>query len=248
MGTSNFCYRYRLDVIRLSSVHDWNDPDWLATENQYREREGAPLIAEDDWEYFADQATFQIDSVVGMIQRDAQEMDLYWSRLNNRDVSVYSYAVERDSRLARSHYDNNYGGLTIAVVEAEIPREGLCVKAQIELVLRSGYYDGANIDPILSVGTDRAYCMSEWDADFDHTVEIRDDLLVHSDLSEAQIEALYRVRKGCKRSTLDLDLDAVIRAAWIEYERLVSDFVEPYTEFARFSNGETWYCRKDNHV
>lgn len=245
MGTSNFCYRHRLDVIRLSSVHDWNDPDWLATENQYREREGAPLIAADDWDYFGTLANDQVDTVVGFIQRDAQEMDLYWSRLSNRDVSVYSYAVERDSRLARSHYDNNYGGLTIAVVEAEIPREGLCVKAQIELVLRSGYYDGANIDPILSVGTDVSYGLCEWEDGYDHTVDIRNDLYLRSDLSGAQADALYRVRKGCKHSTLDLDLDAVIRAAWIEYERLVSDFVEPYTEFARFSNGETWYCRKE---
>ena len=120
------------------------------------------------------------------------------------------------------------------------------MKAQIELVLRSGYYDGANIDPILSVGSD--YEMCDWEEGYDPTLAIRDDLLAHSDLSEAQVNALYRVRNGCKRSTLDLDLDAVIRAAWIECERLVADFVEPYTEFARFSNGETWYRRKENHV
>lgn len=246
MGTSNFCYEHRLDVIQLSSVHDWNDPDWLATENRYREREGLPLIAEDDWEYFADQATFQIDSVVGMIQSEAHRMQPYTLKLNKRDVEVYSYPVERDSRLARSRYDNNYGGLTIARVHASTEVGGLDIQAEIELVLRSGYYDGANIDPILSVGTD--YEMCDWEEGYDPTHDIRDDLLAHSDLSEAQIEALYRVRKGCKRSTLDLDLDAVIHAAWIEYERLVSDFVEPYTEFARFSNGETWYCRKENHV
>ena len=90
--------------------------------------------------------------------------------------------------------------------------------------------------------------MCEWEEGYDSTPDIRDDLLAHSGLSEAQIEALYRVRNGCKRSSLELATDAVIRAAWIEYERLVSDFVEPYTEFARFSNGEAWYCRKDNHV
>lgn len=241
MGTSNFCYRHRLDVIQLSSVHDWNDPDWLATENQYREAEGLPLIAEDDWEYFGMLANDQVDTAVGFIQRDAQEMKPYNLKLNNRDVEVYSYPVERDSRLARARYDNSYGGLTIAVVEAEIPREGLCVKAQIELVLRSGYYDGANIDPILSVGTD--YGMCEWEEGYDPTPDIRDDLLAHSGLSEAQVNALYRVRNGCKRSSLELATNAVIRAAWIEYERLVSDFVEPYTEVARFSNGETWYCK-----
>lgn len=246
MGTSNFCYRHRLDVIRLSSVHDWNDPEQIAAENVYREAEGLPLIAEDDWEYFADQATFQIESVVEMIQNEAHRMQPYSLRLNKRDVEVYSYPVERDSRLARSRYDNSYGGLTIAVVEAEIPREGLCVKAQIELVLRSGYYDGANIDPILSVGS--GYEMCDWEEGYDPTPAIRDDLLTHSGLSEAQVNALYRVRNGCKRSSLELATNAVIRAAWIEYERLVSDFVEPYTEFARFSNGETWYCRKENHV
>lgn len=248
MGTSNFCYEHRLDVIRLSSVHDWNDPEHIAAENVDREAEGLPLIAEDDWEYFADQATFQIDSVVEMIQNEAYKMQPYYRALNHRNVCVYSEKIDRDSRLARSRYDNSYGGLTIARVHASTEVGGLDIQAEIELVLRSGYYDGANIDPILSVGTDRVYCMSEWDADFDHTAEIRDDLLAHSGLSEAQVNALYRVRNGCKRSSLELTLDAVIRAAWIEYERLVSDFVEPYTEFARFSNGETWYCRKENHV
>lgn len=242
MGTSNFCYEHRLDVIRLSSVHDWNDPEQIAVENADREAEGLPLIAEDDWEYFADQATFQIESVVGMIQNEAHRMQPYSLRLNKRDVEVYSYPVERDSRLARARYDNSYGGLAIARVHASTEVGGLDIQAEIELVLRSGYYDGANIDPILSVGS--GYEMCDWEEGYDSTPDIRDDLLTHSGLSEAQIEALYRVRKGCKRSTLDLDLDAVIRAAWIEYKRLVSDFVEPYTEFARFSNGETWYCRK----
>ena len=246
MGTSNFCYEHRLDVIRLSSVHDWNDPEQIAAENADREAEGLPLIAEDDWEYFADQATFQIESVAGMIQNEAHRMQPYSLRLNKRDVEVYSYPGERDSRLARARYDNSYGGLAIARVHASTEVGGLDIQAEIELVLRSGYYDGANIDPILSVGS--GYEMCDWEEGYDPTPDIRDDLLTHSGLSEAQIEALYRVRKGCKRSTLDLDLDAVIRAAWIEYERLVSDFVEPYTEFARFSNGETWYCRKENHV
>ena len=246
MGTSNFCYEHRLDVIQLSSVHDWNDPEQIAAENVYREAEGLPLIAEDDWEYFGMLANDQVDTAVSGIRRDAQEMKPYVLRLNKRDVEVYSYPVERDSLLARSRYDNSYGGLTIARVLASTEVGGLDVQAEIELVLRSGYYDGANIDPILSVGS--GYELCDWDADFDHTAEIRDDLLAHSGLSEAQVNALYRVRNGCKRSSLELATDAVIRAAWIEYERLVSDFVEPYTEFARFSNGETWYCRKENHV
>ena len=246
MGTSNFCYEHRLDVIRLSSVHDWNDPEQIAAENADREAEGLPLIAEDDWEYFADQATFQIESVVEMIQNEAYKMQPYNRVMNHRNVEVYSYPVERDSRLARSRYDNSYGGLTIARVRASTNVGWLEIQAEIELVLRSGYYDGANIDPILSVGTDCEMC--EWEEGYDPTPDIRDDLLAHSGLSEAQVNALYRVRKGCKRSSLELATDAVIRAAWIEYERLVSDFVEPYTEFARFSNGETWYCRKESHV
>lgn len=246
MGTSNFCYRHRLDVIRLSSVHDWNDPEQIAAENADREAEGLPLIAEDDWEYFADQAAFQIDSVVEMIQNEAYKMQPYNRALNQRNVEVYSYPVERDSRLARARYDNSYGGLTIARVRASTEVGGLDIQAEIELVLRSGYYDGANIDPILSVGS--GYEMCDWEEGYDPTPDIRDDLLAHSGLSEAQVNALYRVRNGCNRSSLELATDAVIRAAWIEYERLVSDFVEPYTEFARFSNGETWYCRKENHV
>ena len=246
MGTSNFCYEHRLDVIRLSSVHGWNDPEQIAAENADREAEGLPLISEDDWEYFADQATFQIESVVEMIQNEAYKMQPYNRVMNHRNVEVYSYPVERDSRLARSRYDNSYGGLTIARVRTSTEVGGLDIQAEIELVLRSGYYDGANIDPILSVGTD--YEMCEWEEGYDPTPDIRDDLLAHSGLSEAQVNALYRVRNGCKRSSLELATNAVIRAAWIEYERLVSDFVEPYTEFARFSNGETWYCRKENHV
>ena len=246
MGTSNFCYEHRLDVIRLSSVHDWNDPEQIAAENADREAEGLPLIAEDDWEYFADQATFQIESVVEMIQNEAYKMQPYNRVMNHRNVEVYSYPVERDSRLARSRYDNSYGGLTIARVRASTNVGGLEIQAEIELVLRSGYYDGANIDPILSVGS--GYEMCDWEEGYDPTPAIRDDLLTHSGLSEAQVNALYRVRNGCKRSSLELATNAVIRAAWIEYERLVSDFVEPYTEFARFSNGETWYCRKENHV
>lgn len=246
MGTSNFCYEHRLDVIRLSSVHDWNDPEQIAAENAYREAEGLPLISEDDWEYFADQATFQIDSVVETIRNEAHKMQPYNLRLNKRDVEVYSYPVERDSHLARSRYDNNYGGLTIARVHASTEVGGLDIQAEIDLVLRSGYYDGANIDPILSVGS--GYEMRDWEEGYDPTPDIRDDLLTHSGLSEAQVNALYRVRNGCKRSSLELATNAVIRAAWIEYERLVSDFVEPYIEFARFSNGETWYCRKENHV
>lgn len=246
MGTSNFCYEHRLDVIRLSSVHDWNDPEQIAAENAYREAEGSPLIAEDDWEYFADQATFQIESVVEMIQNEANKMQPYNRVMNQRNVEVYSYPVERDSRLARARYDNSYGGLTIARVHASTEVGGLDIQAEIELVLRSGYYDGANIDPILSVGS--GYEMYDWEEGYDPTPDIRDNLLAHSGLSEAQVNALYRVRNGCKRSSLELATNAVIRAAWIEYERLVSDFVEPYTEFARFSNGETWYCRKENHV
>jgi len=246
MGTSNFCYEHRLDVIQLSSVHDWNDPEQIAAENQYREAEGLPLIAEDDWEYFGMLANDQVDTAVSCIRRDAQEMKPYVLRLNKRDVEVYSYPVERDSRLVRSRYDNSYGGFTIARVHASTEVGGLDIQAEIELVLRSGYYDGANIDPILSVGTDYRTC--EWEEGYDPTPDTRDELLAHSGLSEAQVNALYRVRKGCKRSSLELATNAVIRAAWIEYERLVSDFVEPYTEFARFSNGETWYCRKENHV
>lgn len=246
MGTSNFCYRHRLGVIRLSSVHDWNDPEQIAAENVYREAEGLPLLSEDDWEYLGMLANDQVDMAVSCIRRDAQEMKPYVLRLNKRDVEVYSYPVERDSRLARARYDNSYGGLTIARVLASTEVGGLDIQAEIELVLRSGYYDGANIDPILSVGTDYRTC--EWEEGYDPTPDIRDDLLTHSGLSEAQVNALYRVRNGCKRSSLELATDAVIRVAWIEYERLVSDFVEPYTEFARFSNGETWYCRKENHV
>ena len=246
MGTSNFCYEHRLDVIQLSSMHDWNDPEQIAAENVYREAEGLPLISEDDWEYFGMLANDQVDTAVSCIRRDAQEMKPYVLRLNKRDVEVYSYPVERDSRLARARYDNSYGGFTIARVHASTEVGGLDIQAEIELVLRSGYYDGANIDPILSVGTDYRTC--EWEKGYDPTPDIRDDLLAHSGLSEAQVNALYRVRNGCKRSSLELATDAVIRAAWIEYERLVSDFVEPYTEFARFSNGETWYCRKENHV
>ena len=246
MGTSNFCYEHRLDVIQLSSVHDWSNPEQIAAENVYREAEGLPLISEDDWEYFGMLANDQVDTAVSCIRRDAREMKPYVLRLNKRDVEVYSYPVERDSRLARSRYDNNYGGFTIARVHSSTEVGGLDIQAEIELVLRSGYYDGANIDPILSVGT--GYEMCDWEEGYDPTPDIRDDLLAHSGLSEAQVNALYRVRKGCKRSSLELATDAVIRAAWIEYERLVSDFVEPYTEFARFSNGETWYCRKENHV
>lgn len=246
MGTSNFCYEHRLDVIQLSSVHDWNDPEHIAAENADREAEGLPLVSEDDWEYFADQATFQIDSVVEMIQNEAYKMQPYNRALNHRNVCIYSEKIDRDSRLARSRYDNSYGGLTIARVHASTDVGGLDIQAEIELVLRSGYYDGANIDPILSVGS--SYEMCDWEEGYDPTPDIRDDLLAHSGLSEAQANALYRVRNGCKRSSLELATDAVIRAAWIEYERLVSDFVEPYTEFSRFSNGETWYCRKENHV
>ena len=148
MGTSNFCYGHRLDVIQLSSVHDWNDPEQIAAENVYREAEGLPLISEDDWEYFADQATFQIESVVEMIQNEAHKMQPYNRAMNHRNVEVYSYPVERDSRLARSRYDNSYGGITIARVLASTEVGWLDIQAEIELLSRSGYYDGANIDPI----------------------------------------------------------------------------------------------------
>lgn len=136
--------------------------------------------------------------------------------------------------------DRNYGGIKIGEIMAETPFFNTKIQLTMAVILRNGYYSGANIDQYFYIDTlDTSYGHHSFNSD--DTLEdcisyVVDEICNESDVSEAK---LNRYRQGIGRR-----LEAMKKLLWQRYDELVKPYCKEYGIFAQFDNGETIYVLK----
>nr|DAP77682.1 MAG TPA: hypothetical protein [Caudoviricetes sp.] len=223
MGTANFTYNHRLGlkVLRAATLD-------LEAENASRAECDLEPIGADNWDY-------QSEIVAMYINDDVQ----YMRELLDKAKPKFVRNDGRKIRVSMKSIDGDYTN-TIGQVCVELWRYGQEICLSADLVLRSGYYDGANIDA-------DNFDLNGYDYDFDTYQDVlRDDydfdtyqdvLRDDYDLTDKQIAKLLRDK------TLERDLRALENVLFAELDDFLKPFCDDYSCATRFSNGETWYSK-----
>ena len=210
MGTANFTYNHRLGlkVLRAAEFD-------LEAENASRAECDLEPIGADDWDYQSDIIAMYINDDVQYMRELLDKAKPKFVRIDGRKIRVSMKSIDGD-------YTN-----TIGRVFVELWRYGQEICLSADLVLRSGYYDGANIDA-------DNFGLNGYDYDFDtYQYVLRDDY----DLTDKQIAKLLRDK------TLKRDLRALENVLFAELDEFLKPFCDDYSCMARFSNGEAIYSK-----
>lgn len=213
MGTANFSYNenFGLKVLRAAEFD-------LEVENKSRTECGLEPIGTDDYEWQSEIIYQNIcDELANMREiLDAQKPKTV--RVDRRKIciSMKSYEFERVS-----------DDIAIGSVSVELWRYGFTVCLNANLVYRSGYYEGANIDA------------DDFDLNgYDATLAGYQDLLSFEyDITEKQIAKMRREK------TLERDLKALESVLFSEINTLLKPFCDDYSCVAQFCNGEALYSK-----
>ena len=126
MGTSNFLYNHKLDVISGTSFSTFD----LEAYNKEMDKEDR--LKADDYEairYRADEPYQERD------QWRKHRIDGF------RILSTTDASEDKGEYMTR-----NFGGTRIATLTAETLFWGINICMELDVILRCGYYDGNNID------------------------------------------------------------------------------------------------------
>lgn len=234
MGTSNFLYNHKLDVISGTSFSTFN------LEAYNKEMDEVNRLKEDDYEAICNILHWNCENAVDGIRYRADEPYRERDPWRKHRIGGFRILSTTDASEDKGEYMTRcFGGTRIATLTAETLFWGVKICMELDVILRCGYYDGNNIDQEFRIFTEysnysilEGYEMSSFDEAIDYVI---------TELEDADI-ATYRQlcthRKGINRR-----LCALEQVLWERYEELISPWCEQYQVFARFSNSETWYSR-----
>lgn len=235
MGTSNFLYNHKLDVISgtLFSTFD--------LEAYNKEMDEEDRLKADDNEAIGNILHLNSENAVEAIRYRADEPDRERDPWRKHRIDGFRILSTTDAREDNGEYmTHNFGGTRIATLTAETLFWGVNICMELDVILRCGYYDGSNIDQEFRIYTEYSNyrilegCeMSSFDEAIDYVITELEDADI------ATYQQLCTHRKGINRR-----LCALEQVLWERYEELISPWCEQYQVFARFSNGETWYSKK----
>lgn len=235
MGTSNFLYNHKLDVISgtLFSTFD--------LEAYNKEMDEVDRLKADDNEAIGNILYWNCENAVEDIRYRADEPDRERDPWRKHRIDGFRILSTTNASKDKGEYmTRNFGGTKIATLTAETLFWGINICMELDVILRCGYYDGNNIDQEFRIYTEYSNysilegCeMSSFDEAIDYVITELEDADI------ATYKQLCSHRKGINRR-----LCALEQVLWERYEELISPWCEQYQVFARFSNGETWYNRK----
>ncbi|WP_165007820.1 hypothetical protein [Neisseria yangbaofengii] len=235
MGTSNFMFNIRLDVVSGLSYSDFDVDSY----NEGMDAEDR--LQPDDYERIGDIIGFCTEDFIADFKHRADEPH------RNRDTAprwrkhrIGRLLIESTTDAAddsrNGFHDRNYGGTKLAEITADALFYGHNIRMTMDIIMRHGYYDGVNIDQQINLETDfSAYRWDDWDTE-DVDGMACDILREYADCRIATEAQLARHRDAVAKR-----LQALEKVLWQRYEELVSPYCEEYRVAARFCNGETWY-------
>ena len=204
MGTVNFSYNenFGLKVLRAAEFD-------LDVENESRlECDLEPIDAYDyDWQ---SEIIYQniCDEVAYMREMlDAQKPKTV--RVDGRKICVSMKSLEAE---------RVYDGSSIGRVDVELWRYGVNVCLSADLVYRSGYYEGANIDA-------DNFDLNGYDYDF----SLENDLDNYAEELQGCLVSKGNVTKMMRKKTLDRDLKALESVLLSEINAFLKPFCNDYS-------------------
>ncbi len=233
VGTSNFMFNHRLDVVSGLSVSQFDF-------DAYNEGlDAEDRLRPDDYERLGDIIGCYADDFIADIKRRADELGYSRrQRVNGFRMETTVTAVD-DNRL--SFYDRNFGGTQLAKITAETQFFGETIRMEMAVIARHGYYDGVNIDQQINLSVDFS-SYGEFDDFGNEPLDNAVDFIIdeYGNYRIASIAQTVPYRSGIKKR-----LYALETVLWQRYEKLVAPYCDQYRVYARFDNGETWYVKTD---
>ena len=233
MGTGNFLFNHCLDVVSGLSACDFDFKSY----NEGLDEEDK--LHEDDYEMLSDILSSYTDDFITDLKWRADKLGS-GSRYAQKSHRVDGFHIHSDMRSVDDDgkcATRQFGGTKLAEIWAEVLFFGEIIRLEMTVILRSGYYDGCNIDQEMELSVaDVSYAALEdyGDENFreavDYIIEEYDD---HRIATQAQT---VRYRRGIENR-----LCALEKVLWQRYEELIDPYCKEYRVSARFSNGETWY-------
>jgi hypothetical protein len=121
----------------------------------------------------------------------------------------------------------SYCGKVIGIIKEQKTFGDMDVIVAIEIISRSGYYEGSNLDWNLS------YCYyNDFDDSFNED-DVKSDFVYYSDMNAGL--ATIQAKNACK--WMEKTAESLVRFTEEVFEKCTT----PLVVSARFSNGETWY-------
>lgn len=231
MGTANFLYNHRLDVITGTSFHNFD----LEAHNEGLD-EDCRLDAGDEYA-IGEVLNLNCEDAVNDIKFRAEENYRVWRKHRQDGFRILSTAGEAEDR--GEYRTRCFGGTRIATISAETLFWGINIFMEMDVILRCGYYDGYNIDQSFRIFTDYSNyrILDEYDvSSFQEAVDYVIEELEDADIATKR--QLYPHQQGISRR-----LCALEQVLWQRYEELIAPWCEEYRVSARFGNGETWYSK-----
>lgn len=216
MGTSNFAYRDRLFAVSLNC-------------------DCAKCAEEEDEVYHGcDCSSSYYDDLLDNIRSTMNGMAK--KTKNKITVTFDAYPASHEEYTNDNH---NYGGRILGRIIATSDFFGQEIKLVKRVIVRSGYYDGANIDHDLEMSSEHTYEFKiAKDDDFKQCVEsVIEDFVWQETMTKAQ--GAQHLKNMIKR------FEAMQTALDDAFEYIATQNATEYEVSARFSNGETWYKPKE---
>ena len=209
MGTANFMYRDALFADTFEC-----DCHLKAEEN-------------DEAYHGCDCASIYYDDLLDNVSSSIKQLDKNTAKKFTVTSRVY------DDK--RWDSERNFSGRILGKIEVSSSFFGLTINAIEDIIVRSGYYSGANIDRELSY--DHDYCntveLARDETFSDHADSLLEDLVYRRYMTQAQ--ANYHRNNLIKR------LEKMSEILWEKYLLIAKANATEYNVKARFSNGTTMY-------
>ena len=188
----------------------------MSTSNFYYKNKLYAVAIQDELDY--DRLISNIQELLSKMKESAKSKN----KLIN--MNIYSTGKAEYFRGAGSNsYPTTENGQLILTADFM----GIELKLNLEILVRSGYYQDANIDYVWSLEADDALCQNNVDAQ---------DILNTYDSDDLDIELAYANQEQLNKLLLDMRLLA------LEFYLVVAkSFGEEYHMTNQFSNGETFY-------
>lgn len=133
----------------------------------------------------------------------------------------------------------NFEGRILGRIIANSTFFGIDIQLEKNVIVRSGYYEGANIDHDLSLSSDYSY---------KQTVSDNDDLkgCIEGIIEEVVYAGVFSEKQGERyHPNITKRINSMETALNDAFEYIATQNATEYEVSARFSNGETWYKPKE---
>jgi len=135
------------------------------------------------------------------------------------------------NKMDNSDWERNYPGKIIAYKTDSQTFAGVCIDVCINAIIRSGYYDGANLDWEISINIGN----DQYDDDVDDIIDYIYYFMDNRNMGMAKIQA----------KNAQLFIDSAKSELINELEDVYQKISTPLRVSASFSNGETWYTKAE---